>query len=129
MSYVFALFVVAFPCVVSASNVVPNNVAGIWRASWVAVKGEQQTLIISENMSSTFTRIFNDGKKQIFEASKLEIVDDLIIVKYESKDKASGYKLVLSGWSRESKSVLYGTMFMYKSGEQFNGLPVTFQRE
>ncbi len=97
---------------------------GTWVSKWVSVEGEKQKLIIYSDLSSVFERDFTQYEDQKFKSKSAKIVEDLLIIKYETNGHLR-YKLVLSGWKLEKDKILYGTMYMYDSSGQFNGLPIS----
>jgi hypothetical protein len=121
----FLLFFLA-GTVFSSENMGRQDYDGNWNSNYVAVKNEKQLLKISLNSESVFERHFESRNSQILSTTEYKIIDDLLILSFTSLDKAFGYKLVLSGWTSKSKKVLYGSMFMYRSGVQFNMLPVSY---
>ena len=113
----------------ASDNLEKADYYGLWVSNRAAVKGEAQTLTIQNDFSSKFERTFVDAENQLYSANKsqIEIKEDLIIIKYGEKESGLRYKLVLSGWKSGDTKALYGTMFMYREGKQFNGLPVSFR--
>lgn len=109
-----------------------KNIVGSWEANWTAVNGELQNIEFTKSGASTFTRKFKDG--DVIEVTStpkdLQILDDIIVFKYYDGDFGIRYKLVLSGWALEDEGekakVLYGTLFLYQLGKQFNGFSVSF---
>lgn len=128
MKYILTLFLLISTQLFATENLSKNDYVGDWESDWAAVNGESQKLTINSNNSSVFVRHFKNGEEQILKSETMEIVDDIIIINYKSKENALIYKLVLSGWSSYKKLKLYGTMFMYNNGTQYNGLPITFAR-
>ena len=110
----------------AAENLTGDDYDGAWKSDYAAVKSEEQTLEISLDTGSVFERHFESGNSQILNTSEHELIDDLLILAFNSPDNAFGYKLVLSGWKSGARKTLYGSMFMYRKGVQFNMLPVSF---
>ncbi|MBN7799195.1 hypothetical protein [Parahaliea mediterranea] len=110
-----------------------ESIAGVWKSNWTSVPGEKQTLTFQEPGDSKFLRIFPDGDEIHVSASISDttILDDIILIEYYDGDFGIRYKLVLSGWHVEEggkrASAIYGTMFLYQNGRQFNGFPVSFR--
>ena len=127
------IFILLFliPCISIANDGIENlgksDFHGAWHSDWTSFKGESHTLIINADLSTSFIRELESGEVQSFksEPSHAELKKDLIILKYGSC-RGVGYKLVLSGWKLEHMKKLYGFMFMYRNGKQFNGVPVSF---
>ena len=126
MRVIFSLLSVLFAVPAFADNLSTNDYFGTWRSDWVAVKGESQTLQINSDSKSVFSRTFADGKRQVCQSGKIEKNGDLLILRCEYEKGGLVYKLVLSGWKLDEIKKIYGTMYMYKDGVQFNGLPVSF---
>ncbi len=112
--------------VYAAENMTQQDYDGIWNSNYVAVKDERQVLKISLNGESILERHFETNNSQILNTTEFKILDDLLVLTFTSPDKVFGYKLALSGWKSNSKKVLYGSMFMYRDGIQFNMLPVSY---
>lgn len=110
----------------AAENMTHQDYDGNWNSNYLAVKNEKQILKISLNGESIFARHFENSNSQILNTTEFKILDDLLILTFTSPDKVFGYKLALSGWKSKSKKVLYGSMFMYRNGIQFNMLPVSY---
>lgn len=110
----------------AAENLVHEDYVGTWKSNYVAVKNEQQILKVSLDSGSVFERHFEDSKSQILNTATFELIDDLLILTFTSPDSLFGYKLALSGWKSDKRKTLYGSMFMYRKGIQFNMLPISF---
>jgi len=115
---------------IAVENLKLTDLHGIWISNYSPVKGEVQRLIIKEDLSTYFERSFNNVNQE-FNAEPTAFLqyEDVIILRYNIPNKGLRYKLVLSGWHTKSTYALYGTMFMYKEGKQFNGLPVSFRKQ
>jgi len=116
----------------SAQNLEQSDFIGAWVSNSALVKGEQQYLTIAANLTTAFRRTFegkNSDQLHTSDKNAAVVKDDLLIVKYQDDQGALVYKLVLSGWRSNSTKVLYGTMFMYRKGKQYNGLPVSFNEK
>ena len=100
---------------------------GEWHSDWTAFNDETQVLIINNDLSSSFTRKSKDhnGKSITAKSTSAEINQDLLILVFGSGSMLNS-KLVLSGWKLEHMKKLYGTLYMYRDGKQFNGVPVSF---
>ena len=87
--------------------------------------------MINKDYSTHFERKFDHGNNQKFDspASLFTQQEDLLIIKYNNKQNELRYKLVLSGWRTGDTYALYGFMYMYRNGKQFNGLPVSFRKQ
>lgn len=109
-----------------ADNLSPDDYFGIWGSSWTAVEGETQKLQINADLSSIFIRTFVDGERESFRSNQSEMIGDLLLLKYFDKEGRLQCQLVLSGWKVDDTKRIYGTMYMYRQGVQFNGLPVSF---
>lgn len=126
MRVIFSLLASFFASQTIAGNLSMNDYFGTWSSDWTAVKGESQTLQIKSDSKSIFVRAFADGKRQVYGSDKIDKNDDLLILEYEDNNGGLVYKLVLSGWTLDKTKKIYGTMYMYRDGVQFNGLPVSF---
>ena len=113
----------------AAQNLERSDFIGSWVSNWTSVKGEEQSLDITDSLTSVFHRKF-EGKvheqRYTSNQSAAELIDDMLVIKYQNEESVLVYKLVLSGWKSTNAKVLYGTMFMYRNGNQYNGLPVSF---
>jgi hypothetical protein len=49
------------------------------------------------------------------------------IVELFWSDGELAYKFVMSGWRVGGHRQIFGTLFMYRDGQLFNGLPVGFK--
>jgi len=128
MKFITLIISLLYPIVGLSENLTIEDYPGKWIADWVAVKGESQSLVISKDLSTVFKRKMK-GSEQIFKSKNIEPIDDYIVLNYKYNEGKMAYKIILSGWKVEKTKKLYGTMFMYQNGEQFNGLPVSFTSE
>jgi len=128
--YIFALSIVLFgQNSYAAQNLERADFVGSWVSNWTSVKGEQQYLDITENLKSVFIRKFEGNTQEQRHTSnqnETQINEDLLVIKYHNEQGVLVYKLVLSGWKSTNAKVLYGTIYMYRKGNQYNGLPVSF---
>lgn len=126
------LVLISLPLTVNASeNLLDKDYSGKWVTQGpTSVKGEKQVLVINNDHSSYFERSF-DNVLQKFNSPESEYTqqEDILIIKYYDTPKTLRYKLVLSGWKSGDTLSLYGTMYMYHEGRQFNGLPVSFRKQ
>jgi len=113
---------------IAADNLSSSDYIGIWESSWTVVEGEKQRLIFDSNLLIIFERQFDNEENQKFETKNIELIGDILIIRYDDKDDHLIYKLVLSGWKSSKTKRLYGTLYMYKNGKQFNGLPLSFMQ-
>jgi hypothetical protein len=120
------ILLLAFGCASASENLEREDYKGVWKSNYTAVKGESQSLNIDLEIESVFERRFEDGKSHALQTEKFKIVDDVLILEFNSPDGVYGYKLALSGWKLNTRKTLYGSMFMYRNGLQFNMLPVSF---
>ena len=111
---------------IAAENLMQGDYDGTWKSNYVAVKNEKQVLMIDLDSVSVFERRFENNNSQVLSTETFELLDDLLVLTFTSPDKVFGYKLALSGWKSTSRKTLYGSMFMYRNGIQFNMLPVSF---
>ena len=127
MNRVFLILLLLFSGVTFASeNLNRDDYDGTWKSTYTAVKNEKQILKISLDALSVFERHFEESDSQVLSTDKFEVIDDLLVITFSSPDNAYGYKLALSGWKSNKRKTLYGSMFMYRKGIQFNMLPVSF---
>ncbi len=116
----------------SISHNTYKNIIGTWESNWTVVKGELQNIKFYKSGNSTFRRKFKDGEViEVFSTPEnLKVLDDIVVLEYYDGDFGIRYKLVLSGWSLNDEGkkakVLYGTLFLYQQGKQFNGFSVSF---
>ena len=131
MKRIFIIIFALIPTVALAiGNLRETDYYGNWKSHGAVVKGEMQQLIISENKTTYFERNIN-GKLQKYNSSPESYSQhqDLVIIKYNDAAGDLHYKLVLSGWKVKETFALYGTLYMYDKGIQFNGLPVSFRKQ
>jgi len=129
MKKLFLIFITLItPNVGLTDNLTNADYVGEWKSNWVAVEGAQQRLIISSDKSSIFEIKYEENVQQ-YKSKSIEIIDDLLVIKYSFNEGNNLYKLVLSGWRIGTSKRLYGTMYIYKNGDNFNGLPVSFAIE
>ena len=126
------LLLLLFSPAVAADSLDRGDFVGEWRSNWPTTEGEVNVLTISNNLESTFTRKFsNEYPEQSYDAPPklFNIVDDIAIIEFWDDTPALRYKLVLSGWKSQSTRRLFGTMYMYRDGKLFNGLPISLEGE
>ena len=111
----------------AAENLMRDDYDGAWKSNNAAVKYEKQILKISLNSKTVFERHFDGKDPQVLNTEKHVLLDDLLVLTFNSPDNVFGYKLALSGWKSKKRKTLYGSMFMYRNGVQFNMLPVSFE--
>lgn len=121
----FLLLAAAAP----AATLSQAHYPGTWVATWTVVQGEQQVLTISQGLMAEFHRRHSDGQAQYLFSKKAEIVEDLLVFKFLDNTGQLESKLVLSGWETDTAQRLYGMLYLYSRGEQFNGFPVTFEKQ
>lgn len=110
----------------AAENLMRGDYDGAWKSNYEAVKDEKQILNISLDSRPVFERHFESNNSQVLSTEGYELLDDLIVLTFNSPDNVFGYKLALSGWKSKKRKTLYGSMFMYRNGVQFNMVPVSF---
>lgn len=110
----------------AAENLMRGDYDGAWKSNYEAVKDEKQILNISLDSRSVFERHFESNNSQVLSTEGYELLDDLIVLTFNSPDNVFGYKLALYGWKSKKRKTLYGSMFMYRNGVQFNMVPVSF---
>jgi hypothetical protein len=126
---------IIFILISASANATDNLLTTDYEGTWLTygatpVKGEKQKLIVNNDNSSYFERTFDHVKQQFnAQSSDFTLQEDLLIIKYYKKPNDLRYKLVLSGWRSGKTYALYGFMYMYSEGKQFNGLPVSFRRQ
>ncbi len=126
------LLVASAESAVASENVVRSNFDGTRHSDWAAVAGEKQELSIALDETSVFEGNFDNtsrkSRAQRLASDDFEVHGDVLHITFTSHDGSYGYKLVLSGWKSATHEVLYGSMFMYRAGVQFNMLPVSFRQ-
>jgi hypothetical protein len=130
MKRIFTLLLLFSVHVHASENLNKDDYPGTWYSGWVAVQGEKQTLVININKddSSSFKRVMPDGKPITLTSKSINRIEDIVIIYYSDSDGSLVYKLALSGWRSNNSKMIYGTMFMYNKGKQYNGLPVSFKQ-
>lgn len=110
----------------AAENLMRDDYDGVWKSNYVTVKNEKQILRISLDSGSVFERHIESNNSQVLNTEGYELLDDLLVLTFNSPDNVFGYKLALSGWKSKKRKTLYGSIFMYRNGIQFNMLSVSF---
>lgn len=111
-----------------AENLLPQDLNGSWKSYRSTTKGEINRLVIDLKNGGVFERQFSRAKNQkaAFDASDIQLVENLLIIKTKTNKYSRSYKLVLEGWKLNRQKMLFGTLFMYSEGTLFNGLPISF---
>jgi hypothetical protein len=125
------LFILCHSPAVFSDNLQLSDFYGAWIAKSTIVTGEKEKLFIRPDKSVTFSREFTHYPTQSFKigSNKFCLLEDIMILDFDENKHGSKYKLVLSGWKTEKTKRLYGTLYMYEHGEQFNGISVMFEPE
>lgn len=108
----------------------PLDFAGHWQPLHPITKGEETSLTIAGDLSATLERDFVSGSRIVMTAPPQEISgkETLVIFDFKNEnDCSTAAKLVLGGWSSSGKKHAFGTLYLYRDGELFNGLPVSFE--
>ena len=113
----------------AAENLVITDYVGKWVPHYKSNSKVSEIIYINSDMSSKLEQAFKNGNKQILEskANELEIIGDILVFKYYYKNKLVN-KTVLSGWKTRNIYQIYGIMYLYNEGKQFNGLPISFRK-
>ena len=130
MKNILLIFITLLPLnLIAAENLVKLDYVGKWKSIFLTTTKAGEILYIRDDMSSTLEQTFKDGKKQILHTkeNEFETIGDLLIFKYYYKEKLVN-KTLLSGWKSGDRYQIYGTMFLYNEGKQFNGLPASFRK-
>ena len=112
-----------------------ESVVGTWVSDRVSVAGEQQILVFKNSGETEFERDMpNRGVlSYASKAQDFQMEEDIIILKYFTNEFGLTYKMVLSGWHIQESDVkaskIYGMLFLYQNGRQYNGFPVSFIRQ
>jgi hypothetical protein len=112
-----------------ASSMENSNYVGSWSNTHPISKGESNTLEISDKYRVSFTRSFSNehpDQSLATETDGIRFVDDLAIIDLHWATGELAYKIVLSGWSNSGRRMIFGTMYLYRDGKVFNGLPASF---
>jgi hypothetical protein len=114
------------PCL-AVTTITQNNLIGSWTGKIPADVGEQDTLEIKSEGSSSFSRKFSDGTVETLNAdsSHTTHLQDITIVEFDNEAGAK-YKMVLSGWSTSNSKKIFGTLYLYNNGHLFNGMGIEF---
>jgi len=113
----------------TASSVDNSHYVGSWSNTHPITQGESNTFEISDQYRVNFTRSFsNEAPDQtlVTESDGIRFVSDLAIIELHWATGELAYKIVLSGWSSSERRMIFGTMYLYRDGKVFNGLPVSF---
>ena len=112
-----------------------QSVIGTWKSDRVSVRGEKQTLIFKHTGETKFVRDMPNRDILSYSSKDhdFQMEEDIIILKYFTKEFGLTYKMVLSGWHIQESDVkaskIYGMLFLYQNGRQYNGFPVSFVRQ
>jgi hypothetical protein len=112
-----------------------KSIEGSWKSARVSVPGEKQTLVFQKDKVTKFIRVLKEHGTLSYESKPedFQMEEDIIILKYHTEEFGLTYKMVLSGWHVEESGVkaskLYGMLFLYQDGKQYNGFPVSFIRK
>ena len=129
LKYLFFVFLFLSPCGYAFSNNLKlSDFYGTWAARSTIVTGEKQSLVINDDKSVAFSREFTNYPTQSFKikGNNFYLTEDILILDFHENEHGSAYKLVLSGWKSDTTKKLYGTLYMYEHGKQFNGISVSF---
>ena len=132
MIRILCLFLLLISPAFAAVNAEETDLIGNWINTHPITKGESNSLNITDQHRVYFTRSFsNEHPDQKFatEPNGIRFVDDLAIIELHWESGELAYKLVLSGWRGSSRRMVFGTMYMYRDGDLFNGLPISFEAE
>lgn len=132
MLRIFALLLFCMPQVFAADSLKESDFIGSWTNSRPITKGESNALEITDEYGVSFTRSFSSQyPNQSFrtDANGIQFVGDIAIIVLHWESGELAYKLVLSGWSSSQRRVIFGTMYLYRDGNVFNGLPIGFETE
>ena len=126
---IIILFMLCHSLAVFAENLQVADFYGAWIAKSTIVTGEKERLLIEPEKIVTFTREFTHYPTQTFKSGsdKFHLFEGILILGFDENEHGSNYKLVLSGWKTRNFKKLYGTLYMYEHGEQFNGISVIFE--
>jgi hypothetical protein len=130
MLRILFLFLLLAPSAFAAGSLERSDYVGNWTNTHPITKGESNTLKITDQHRVSFTRSFsNDHPDQNFatDSNGIQFVNDLAIIEFHWDSGELAYKLVLSGWTTSGRRMIFGTMYMYRGGELFNGLPISFE--
>lgn len=114
----------------AARNLDNFEYIGNWNNTHTITKGESNTLKITEEYRVSFSRSFSNGsadQRFTTDFDAIQFVDGLAIIDLYWEGGDLAYKLVLSGWTSSSRRIIFGTMYMYRDGDVFNGLPISFE--
>ena len=126
------LFLLLVSSAFAADNFEESDFIGAWTNTYPITESESNSLKITEQHRVCFTRSFSSeypDQKFTTEPNGVRFVDDLAIIELHWESGELAYKLVLSGWTSSSKRMIFGTMYMYRDGNLFNGLPISFEAE
>ena len=114
----------------AAENLRQDDYFGTWETYGpTSVKGEKQKLIINKDYSAYFQRKVNDVLISLnASVEDYNQQEDVLIIKFKKPSRELRYKVVLSGWKSGDTYALYGMMYMYREGKQFNGIPISFRK-
>lgn len=138
MKYLIIAFFSLLVAPLNAETISSNSIVGEWDyyspeydiryklASFISGSNKHKMhLTIKSSNDVTFFREFESGEKEIIKASKVEKVDDLLII-YLPRDDHNLYKLTLGGWDLKHSKRIFGYFYLYNQDGLFNGWPVSF---
>jgi hypothetical protein len=132
MKHIILVFTIFLSLSTHGDTLTVDDLAGYWPSHKdLTPDGVSMTLTIEKNGFVTFKR--NRGDKIISDLKTsfdhISVFQDIIIIPFFDDSNEVSFKLVLSGWKNISGAMLYGTMIVYKWGEQQTGAPITFFRD
>lgn len=131
MIRIFLLLLLSISSSLAADELSHQDLVSIWKSDHPMTQGETSTLSFAADMSARFTREFggrSPSQQHVAGSDQVSFLDDLIIVQLNHDKYGGSYKLVLSGWKGGSDKALFGTLYMYREGALFNGLPISFRK-
>jgi hypothetical protein len=111
----------------AAQSLAPQDFVGVWVAEKPISLGERTEFQLSKDGVAKFQRHFPDAPDQAFTSESIAQVGGLQVFAFGTKDEAIMYRLVLGGWqSGSGQKRIFGTLYLYRKGQLFNGIPVAF---
>jgi hypothetical protein len=85
---------------------------GIGKLKTPLTSGEDTSLSVRSDYSSSLVREFEEFSPQSYEASSQQFStqDDLVIIEFPPNGENLSYKLVLSGWKSDEIKYAFGTL-------------------
>ena len=109
-----------------------KEITGVWNTHHgygaKPVNVTERTLTIVPGGQTVLHSRYPSGSESAVYAvtDQFQYVDDFAIISFKPNSDNFSAKLVLSGWEHSDEKLIFGNIYMYKDGEMFNGIPMSF---